>query len=80
MSSVETKNELTVQDDISVGFGSEKSFLLIQRAATLLAKSSLVPKDFQGNLPNCVVALNMAHRIGADPFVRSRERTRIETI
>lgn len=68
MSVVESK-EITTQDDVPVGFGSEKSFLLIQRAASLLAKSSLVPKEFQGNLPNCVVALNMAHRIGADPLM-----------
>lgn len=61
--------EIATQEDIPVGFGSEKSFLLIQRAATLLSKSSLVPKDFQNNLPNCVVALNMAHRIGADPLM-----------
>lgn len=31
--------------------------------------SSLVPKDYQNNLPNCVIALNMAHRMGADPMM-----------
>jgi len=27
-----------------------------------------VPKEFQNNLPNCIIALNMARRIGADPL------------
>ncbi len=70
MSTVPTEvtTDLAQHEDINVGFTSEKSFMLIQRAATLLSKSSLVPKEFQGNLPNCVIALNMASRIGADPL------------
>lgn len=44
---------------------------LIQRAGTLFSASSLVPKDYQGKagLSNCVIALNMAARIGADPLM-----------
>ena len=54
-----------------VGFGSKGSFELMQRAAKLLASSSLVPKIYQGDggVPNCVIALNMALRIGADPLM-----------
>ena len=55
--------------DIVPGFSSLKSFELAQRAAALLAKSSLVPKEYQNNLPNCVIALNMASRMGADPLM-----------
>ena len=55
--------------DIVPGFSSLQSFELAQRAAALLAKSSLVPKEYQGNLPNCVIALNMASRMGADPLM-----------
>jgi hypothetical protein len=33
-----------------------------------MAASALVPKDFQGNLPNCVIGLEMAARIGASPL------------
>jgi len=53
------------------GFNNADSFALIQRQATLLSASTLVPKQFQGaqNLPNCVIALNMAQRIGADPLM-----------
>lgn len=54
---------------MSMGFNSAQGFELLQRAAKLLASSTLVPKEFQGNLPNCVIALNMANRIGADPLL-----------
>lgn len=69
-------NELAVKSEtaenateIMPGFMSLRSFEFTQRAATLLSKSTLVPKEYQNNLPNCVIALNMASRIGADPFM-----------
>ncbi|OPX87763.1 MAG: hypothetical protein A4E53_02385 [Pelotomaculum sp. PtaB.Bin104] len=55
--------------DIIPGFGSQLSFELAQRAAKLLASSTLVPKEYQNNLPNCVIALNMASRMNADPLM-----------
>lgn len=55
--------------DVRAGFSSLQSFELMQRQAKLLMVSSLVPKAFQNNLPNCVIALNMANRIGADPLM-----------
>lgn len=67
--SVVIEKELVSSDDVSMGFGSERSFMLTQRAAKLLASSSLVPKEFQNNIANCVVALNMANRMGADPLM-----------
>lgn len=51
------------------GFDNLQAFELMQRGAKLLASSTLVPKEYQGNLPNCVIALNMAQRIGADPLL-----------
>lgn len=68
----ETKELTTTQDQdvtITPGFGSLASFRLAQRAATLLANSTLVPKIYQGNIPNCVIALNMAARMNADPLM-----------
>ncbi len=58
-------------ENYQVGFDNRNGFELIQRAAKLLSQSSLVPKDYQGpaGMPNCVIALNMAHRIGADPLM-----------
>lgn len=55
--------------EVSMGFGTLQSFELLQRAAKLLSSSTLVPKDYQGNIPNCVIALNMSGRIGADPLM-----------
>lgn len=53
----------------SVGLTDSQGFELAQRAAKLLAMSTLVPQQYQGNLPNCVIALNMAQRVGADPLM-----------
>lgn len=69
MSNQLTVNQMEASGDIAPGFGSLQSFELSQRAAKMLSMSSLVPKEFQGNLPNCVIALNMASRMGADPLM-----------
>jgi hypothetical protein len=61
--------ETALAIDITPGFGNLQSFELSQRAAKLLASSTLVPKEYQGNIPNCVIALNMASRMGADPLM-----------
>ena len=61
------RQESAIADE--VGFGSGGSFALLQRAAALLAASTLVPEEYRANLPNCAVALNMAARIGADPLM-----------
>jgi hypothetical protein len=53
----------------AVGLTDSQGFELAQRAAKLLASSTLVPKEYQGNLPNCVIALNMSSRVGADPLM-----------
>ncbi len=62
---------LAEMSNVKMGFSSSQGFELMQRAANLLCASTLVPKQYQGqsNLPNCVVALNMANRIGADPLM-----------
>lgn len=72
---------------VTMGFGNLQSFELMQRAAKMLAYSTLVPvayraqkevkdygkvvgyEDNPNALPNCVVALNMAQRMGADPLM-----------
>lgn len=79
----------TVSDQsaaITMGFGSASSFELMQRAARLLAASTLVPAQYRqfnekkrgseidiienpGAIANCVVALNMAQRMRADPLM-----------
>lgn len=54
---------------VQVGFGTLQSFELVQRIGKMFASSSLVPKEYVGNVANCVIALNMANRIGADPLM-----------
>lgn len=46
----------------------ERAFMLAQREAKALATSSLLPKDFQGNVANVMIALNMAKRLNVDPL------------
>lgn len=78
---------LQASPNINVGLTSFQGFELVQRAANLLSRSTLVPaayrqriekKDRSGSLvveenhsalANCVVALNMAQRMGADPLM-----------
>lgn len=71
---------------ITMGFGNAGSFELMQRAARLLANSTLVPAQYRqfnekkrggdidlienhSAIANCVVALNMAQRMKADPLM-----------
>ena len=44
----------------------ERIFELAQRKAKVYATSSLVPKEYQGNIGNVMVAMNMANRLNAD--------------
>jgi hypothetical protein len=60
-----TDTELT----IAATSAETAAFELVQRQAKMLASSTLVPKEFQNNMANCAIALNMAKRMGADPFM-----------
>ena len=50
-------------------FGTKELFEHVQRVATMFSKSELVPKRYQNNVGNCVIALEMANRIGASPLM-----------
>lgn len=54
---------------LNVGFTSLQAFELVQRVATMFAKSTIVPQRFQSNIANCAIALEMAHRMGASPLM-----------
>lgn len=77
---METKHELQVQQQqqpmaptfgVSAGLSTAEGFGLLQRMARLFNSSTLVPQQFTGdkNFGNCVIALNMAQRLGADPLM-----------
>lgn len=55
--------------NVSMGFDTTQGFELMQRAAKAFAASTLVPQQFQGNIPNCLIALEMSTRIGASPLL-----------
>ena len=51
-------------------FSTAEAFEHAQRAARLIASSDLVPQQFRGpsGIANCVLGLEMAHRLGASPL------------
>jgi hypothetical protein len=59
-------NELSV---VSQAEERTKMFELAQREAKLFSVSTMVPKEYQGNIANCMIALEIAHRIGASPIM-----------
>jgi hypothetical protein len=46
----------------------EAAFNLVQREAKALSSSNLMPKAYQGNIPNTMLAMEIANRIGAGVF------------
>ena len=60
----ETKKHLDI-----IPTDQERSFALAQRQAVAFANSDIVPDTFRGNVPNCMVALELASRIGASPLM-----------
>jgi hypothetical protein len=65
---LDQSNQMTLRDNQSVGFTTMAGFEFVQRVAKMLASSALIPKEYQGSVANCAIALNMASRIGADPL------------
>lgn len=63
--------ELALQENkqVAMSFFNVAGFELMQRVAGVFAKSQMVPKTYQNNLPDCLVALNMASRLNADPLM-----------
>jgi len=50
-------------------FADKAIFEHSQRVAKMMTTSSLVPKEYQNNIPNIMIALEMANRIGASPLM-----------
>lgn len=49
-------------------WGNLEKFEGAQRMAKALSVSTMVPKDYQGNMGNCLIALDMADRLKMSPF------------
>lgn len=68
---MEETREITVlkqQNGINI-FGSIEGFEAGQRMAQVFATSSFVPDSYKNNIGNCLIALNMAMRMKADPLM-----------
>jgi len=50
-------------------FTRKSVFDLALRMANAFSASTIVPKDYQGNPSNCLIALEMANRIGTSPMM-----------
>lgn len=68
---MEETKDLTIsqsQKGINI-FGSIEGFEAGQRIAKVFASSSFVPDVYKGNIGNCMIGLNMAIRMNADPLM-----------
>lgn len=62
----ESRNKVT---DYSLGiFGTSDNFIMAMQMAKALSASTLVPREYQGNESNCLIAIDMSQRFGASPF------------
>lgn len=58
-----------VQAEVVPGYGTASGFVLLQRGAQAISESSMVPDAYRGNVPNCIVALEMALRMKVSPML-----------
>lgn len=71
MADIEEKKPETqlqaVQSEIS-SFANKDAFDHIQRVAKMFSGSDMVPDKYKNNIGNCVIALEMANRMGVNPL------------
>lgn len=67
--SIDDLKTIAVQSRENISpFASISAFENAQRMAACLAASQVVPATFQKNIPNCIIALELSHRIGVSIF------------
>jgi hypothetical protein len=64
--SVAPAKDIVLGTNIFSGF---QEFQVAQRMAQALASSTIIPRDYQGNLGNCIIALEMANRLNTSPMM-----------
>ena len=65
----QAKQRLQVQDEGSYSaFFDSARFEQLQRIAKVFAASKMVPEHFRGKDADCIIAVEMASRLNADPF------------
>ncbi len=64
---MENENQLQIKPNTSVY--DSGNFEHAQRVAVMLSKSALIPKEYQNNVQNTMIALELSARIGASPLM-----------
>jgi len=67
-----TENTELIESPLGKGisaFTNVKAFADAQRMAKAISESNIVPQNYQHNIPNCLVAMEMANRIGISPIM-----------
>lgn len=62
---MEQKQEVMLQD----AFATAQGFELLQRVGKMYASATVIPKDYQNNLGNCMIAVEMAGRMHISPIM-----------
>lgn len=62
-------NELSVSNLNTSIFASQEKFALAGKMAETLARSTIIPKEFQGNACNAMIAIEMAERLRTSPLM-----------
>ena len=60
---------MAVADSYSTMLTDPKVLNTLDKLAKFHAASQIVPQQFQGNVPNCFVACEMANRMGISPMI-----------
>lgn len=62
-------NQIAIRKSETSIFSDIATFENGQRIAKVLVQSNLVPAAYQNNIPNAMIALELANRIGISPFM-----------
>ena len=67
------ETQLTIQETrellMSPAYQAQKNFEMQQRMAQMYVQSTIVPATYRGNIGNCVIAIDMAQRMQANPLM-----------
>lgn len=69
MSTENQELQLVQPSSNAITFGDSQSFEHAQRVAKMLSASNLVPKEYQNNVANTMIALEMANRTKSSPLM-----------
>lgn len=64
-----SETQLAVKEEALSIFSSAEKFEIAGRMASSLSKSTIVPKDFQNNANNALIAIELANRLGVSPLM-----------